>query len=104
VRWRTKGWSSLARDSWEVLDANDVLLGTILEDSALLSLIRRFLANIIPQTFHADVGGRRAATWKQRFNPFVLKLDVTVDPSTGLDPRLALAAGILLAAIEGRQE
>ncbi|MFQ5845273.1 MAG: hypothetical protein ACE5JG_09835 [Planctomycetota bacterium] len=38
-----------------------------------------------------------------RFNPFVYKLCVDVADDCTLDPRLVLAAGVLLAAIEGRQ-
>jgi hypothetical protein len=45
-------------------------------------------------------------TYKQNFNPFVLKIRVTIDPDSRdiIDPRLVLAGGILLAAIEGRQK
>jgi hypothetical protein len=44
-------------------------------------------------------------TFQQNFNPFVRKLtvDFTGDTQGRLDKRLGLAAGILLAAIEGRQ-
>jgi hypothetical protein len=31
-------------------------------------------------------------------------MDFTMDPQDSLDPRLKVAAGVLLAAIEGRQE
>ena len=30
---RRKGWASILRDSWEVLDADDVVIGKIEEDS-----------------------------------------------------------------------
>jgi hypothetical protein len=44
-------------------------------------------------------------TYKQNFNPFVLKIRVNIEADSRdvIDPRLALAGGILLAAIEGRQ-
>lgn len=102
---RRKGMSSILRDSWEFLDENDRPIATLQEDSMALALVRRFLTNLIPQGYHADQAGRPLVQYKQRFNPFVFKLDVTLDPAGQgvLDPRLALAAGILLAAIEGKQ-
>ena len=103
---RRKGFSSIARDSWEFLDENDNPVAALKEDSMLLALIRRFLTNLIPQKFEVREGNRVLASYKQHFNPFVLKLDVHIAPeaSERIDPRLALAAGILLAAIERRQQ
>ena len=102
---RRKGLSSMLRDSWQILDASDGLLGTIVEDSFFLAMVRRFLTNLIPQKFHAEMNGRTVATYRQHFNPFIQKLDVHVEQGAGapFDPRLALASGILLVAIEGRQ-
>lgn len=102
---RRKGFSSIIRDSWEILDVNDQPVGQINEDSTGLALIRRFLSNLIPQTFHANVGGVEVARYRQHFNPFVLKMTVTINPEADqrIDRRLLLGAGILLSAIEGRQ-
>ena len=103
---RRKGFKSIVRDSWEFLGPNDEVLGKIEEDSVMMALFRRFLSNLIPQRFHLTVQGRQVATFRQRFNPFIYKLEVHVDPSADqwIDPRLILAGGILVAAIEGRQE
>ena len=102
---RRKGWSSIIRDSWEILDENDAPVAKLLEDSTMMALLRRFLSNLIPQKFTLkDLGERPLAELRVRFNPFVYKLDVSVVPGGGLDPRLILAAGVLLAAIEGRQK
>lgn len=102
---RRKGWSSLVRDSWEFLDASDTPLGTIREDSMMLAMVRRLLTNLVPQSFHAEAGGRPVATLSQAFNPFVFKLRVQLAPGARelVSPQLILSAGILLAAIEGRQ-
>lgn len=102
---RRKGFSSLLRDSWEFLDTADRTIGTIVEDSMLMALLRRFLSNLIPQSFHAEVGGRQVAKYHQNFNPFVYKLRVQLEPGarSAVDPQLVLAGGILLAAVEGRQ-
>ena len=102
---RRKGWASMARDHWLVLDAEDREIAHIQEDSALLALVRRFVTNLIPQRFDFIADGRKVAEVKQNFNPFVLKLtvDFTLDTEGLIDRRVGLAAAILLCAIEGRQ-
>ena len=105
---RRKGWSSLARDSWVLLNARDQEIGTVMEDSMLAALVRRFVdaaSLVMPQKFHVDVGGQTVCTFQQNFNPFVRKLtvDFTHDQRGALDKRLGLAASILLSAIEGKQ-
>jgi len=40
---RRKGWSSMLRDEWQVLDANDNQIGVLFEDSMGLAMLRRFL-------------------------------------------------------------
>lgn len=103
---RRKGWSSLVRDNWELLDPHDQLIGTIQEDSMMLALFRRLLTNLIPQAFTLTCNGQTLATFRQNFNPFVFKLRVEISPGSRevVAPQLLLAAGILLAAIEGRQQ
>ncbi len=101
---RRKGFASIMRDSWEVLDEADRPIARVLEDSMALALIRRFLSNLVPQSFHLEAGGRREAELKVRFNPFIYKLDVRVSPQATIDPRLVLGTAVLLSAIEGRQE
>lgn len=103
---RRKGLKSILKDEWLLLDTGDIEVGTIAEDSWLLSTIRRFvpMGNLVPQSYAATVGGRPAASFKQNFNPFVLKITVTFPAGSPLDKRLGLAACILLAAIEGRQQ
>ncbi len=101
---RRKGWSSIFRDSWEVLDEDDQPIAKLKEDSALAAFVRRMIG-LIPQTFHLrGMDGKPIATLRVRFNPFVYKLDVELDPDCELDSRLVLAVGVLLAAIEGRQK
>ena len=104
---RRKGLRSILRDEWEVLDANDQVIGMLFEDSIGLALLRRFILGwLLPQNYDLTIGGTRAADLRQRFNPFqyMLDLDLSVDPAKRLDPRLGIAAAILLAAVEGRQE
>ena len=103
---RRKGWSSMLRDEWQVLDANDNQIGVLFEDSMGLALLRRFLlGSWLPQNYDLTLGETRVADMKQNFNLFryELNLDFTMDPSQRLDRRMGIAAGILLAAVEGRQ-
>ncbi len=101
---RRKGWSSMIQDQWELLDKEDNLIGRISEDSTALAIIRRFLTNLIPQTHSFTVGDSEVATLKQRFNPFILKSDLSVSSNGLVDPRLILAGAVLLMTIEGRQQ
>ncbi len=103
---RRKGWKSLLRDEWEILDVNDMPIGLLFEDSASLALLRRFLlGSLLPQNYDITLGGERVGDLKQRFNLFAyqLDLDFSMDIARRLDRRLGIAAGILLAAIEGKQ-
>lgn len=102
---RRKGWSSLVRDSWEVLDDHERPVGQLREDSQVLALLRRVVSNLIPQRFHVTgPDGRELASLRVRFNPLLYKLDVEVRDRTAIDPRLVLATAVLIAAVEGRQQ
>jgi uncharacterized protein YxjI len=103
---RRRGLRSMLRDEWEVLDTNDQLTGLLFEDSVGLALLRRLLlGSLLPQNYDLTRGEQRVADLKQRFNLFRYELDVdfSMDRARTLDRRIGLAAGILLAAIEGRQ-
>ena len=102
---KRQGLRSILRDEWIVMDAGDREIGTIREDSTLKALLRRFLTNLIPQTFHVEIQGMTVCVYRQNFNPFVLKLNVDFSGDTGslFDRRLGIAGAILLGAIEGRQ-
>lgn len=103
---RRKGWSSMLRDEWQVLDANEVQIGVLFEDSMGLAMLRRFLlGSLLPQNYDITFGEQRVADLRQNFNPFryELNIDFSMDIARVLDRRLGIAAGILLAAIEGRQ-
>ncbi len=102
------GFKSMLRDEWLIFNADGSELGKILEDSTLKALARRFIGLVsllMPQKYHVEVNGQTICTMQQNFNPFVMKLtvDFTPDTNTQLDPRLGLAAAVLLCAIEGKQ-
>lgn len=102
---RRKGLKSILRDEWEILDAGDNVIGSLFEDSMGLALVRRFLTGLIPQNYDITIGTIRVADLKQNFNPFSyqLNMDFSMDITHQMDRRIGIAAGILLAAIEGRQ-
>jgi len=104
---RRKGLKSILRDEWEVLDANGQVLGLLFEDSMSLAMLRRLLLGaLLPQNYDLTINNERVADLKQRFNPFRYEMDIdfSMDGANRLDRRLGLAAAILLAIIEGRQE
>ena len=104
---RRKGFRSMLRDSWEVLGPQDQHLGILQEDSAALAMLRRLiLGSLLPQNYDLLVNDQRAVDIRQRFNLFRYELNIEFDPATAklLDHRLGIAAAILLAIIEGRQQ
>lgn len=105
---RRKGFKSILRDEWLILDAEDQEIGKVIEDSGGLAFLRRFVdfvSLLIPQGYNMNLAGQTVATMKQNYNPFVMKitLDFSPDQDDLLDRRVGLAAAILLCAIEGKQ-
>ena len=105
---RRKGWSSMFRDSWEILDPDGALRGKVLEDSGWKAMARRLIdlvAVLLPQTFLIQVDGRTVGTVRQNFDFFAKKyfVDLTHDADGALPRPLAIATVVLLLAIEGRQ-
>ena len=104
---RRKGLRSILRDEWEVLDPNDRVIGQLFEDSIPMALLRRLLlGSWLPQNYDMTVGETRVADLRQNFNFFryELNLDFSMDTTHRIDRRVGIAAGILLAAVEGKQD
>ncbi|HUP65194.1 MAG TPA: hypothetical protein VM557_07930 [Thermoanaerobaculia bacterium] len=103
---RRKGLRSILRDEWLLLDPEDRQIATLQEDSQGKALLRRFLSNLIPQSFDILMGGATVAEVRQHFNPirFRLEIDFSLDSRNQLDRRLGVAAAVLLSLIEGRQD
>jgi hypothetical protein len=97
----------MVRDEWELLDSRDSPLGILYEDNMAQALLRRFLlGSLLPQNYDIISLEQRVADLRQRFNLFryELNLDFSMDLSQRLDRRMGIAAAILLATIEGRQD
>jgi len=103
---RRRGWKSLMRAEWIILDALDQEIGKIREDSALLAAMRRLVLRILPQSFTFEVGGQVAGVAKQSWNLFAptMRADFTSDPEKKLDRRLVVAEITLLMTVEKNQE
>jgi uncharacterized protein YxjI len=102
---KRKGFKSIFKDEWIFMDANDRDIGLIKEDSTFLAMLRRVLTSLVPQTYNGFIGDTQVCTFKQNFNPFVIKitLDFSRDTQNLLDRRLGIAAAVLLCAVEGKQ-
>lgn len=96
---------SAFRDSWLLCDVQENEVGQIQEDSEGLALTRRFITALIPQTFVVTMRGTPVAEYEQNRNFFAprLTLDFSLDRGGTLEPRMGIAAAILLAVVEGRQ-
>jgi len=102
---RRKGFKSILKDEWDVLDASGNVIALVAEDSIFKALLRRFLTNLIPQTFFITAGGTTIGILKQSFNPFLpqFRVDFSMDSGKVLDRRLGIATVTLLQIIEGKQ-
>jgi len=106
---RRKGWRSMARDSWEILDVNQFPIAKIQEDSLGMALLRRFLlGSLLPASFHFESkAGTHLATVKTHFNLFYTIMDLGIQRQAGarqIDPRLLIAGTALLVLLEGKQQ
>lgn len=101
---RRKALKSIIQDEWVILSSDGSEVGKLTESSVLGAIASR-LINLIPQTYEiTSADGKSIAKIQQRFNPFVLKYSLSIfGPDVPIDRRLLISAGILLAAIEGRQ-
>jgi len=102
-----RGFRSLTRDTWDVIDVSGQPLGILQEDDLTLAMLRRvFLGSFLPQNYDLLIGGQRVADLRQRFNPFryEMEVDFREDNAHLLDRRLGIAAALLLGIIEGKQD
>ena len=97
---KRKGFRSLLKDTWILLDTQGNERGQLVEDS--IAILRRFVP-FIPARFHFNIPGQPEITLHQRFNPIIKKTDVFIPPEHSLDRRVVAAVALLNSAIEGRQ-
>ena len=102
---KRKWFKSIFKDEWLVLDQNGTEIGKLSEASKKRALFSRLFGWLVPQRYSIRANdGRTVAMLRQHFNPIVLSYSMDVDQSqTQIDPRLLVASGILLSAVEKRQ-
>ena len=103
---RRKGFASMIRDEWEMLDTQDNPISKLREDSTSMALVRRFvpMGNLIPQKFVLGDDTNQFAEMRTHFNPFIHRMTITINADCPFPPLLVLASAVLLVAIEGRQK
>ncbi|MEX2238769.1 MAG: hypothetical protein WEB00_14695 [Dehalococcoidia bacterium] len=102
---KRKGFKSILKDEWILMDREDQEIGLVQEDGTGLALLRRFggiIAFLFPQRYTGTVRGRTVCTFRRNFNPFVQKISLDFSPDTegALDRRLGIAVALLLTTIE----
>ncbi len=102
---KRKGWKSLLRDEWLILDKDDREIGQIKEDNIFFALARRlWLDWLLPKKYIVFIGEVPVAVFRKHFNPFVWKTSIDFsDIRNLLDKRMGIALVILICAIGERQ-
>ena len=100
--------SVFVRDAWQLADASGAMIAALEEEPGMWTVLRRWVDLVSlfsPQTFTlARPGKEPLATFRVHKNPFVYRLSIAVLANDAtIDDLLILAAGCLIAAIEGRQ-
>ena len=66
---KRKGFKSMFKDEWILMDRSEQEIGFIKEDSALLALVRRLLTTLIPQKYHGEINGKAGLHVQAEFQP-----------------------------------
>ena len=99
---RTRGFSWMWRDAWDVLDPDDRICGTMQEDT--LSVVRRLL-RFWPGRHHIEIGGEVVALLAQQFRLFRKVFALQMLPaSQNLDPRFLIACALVAVMADVRRE
>jgi len=99
---RTRGFSWMWRDAWDVLDPDDRICGTMQEDT--LSVVRRLL-RFWPGRHHIEIGGEVVALLAQQFRVFRKVFALQMLPaSQKVDPRFLIACALVAVMADVRRE
>ena len=100
---KRKGFKSILRDEWIIMNQNDEEIGLLQEDSGFMAIIRRRITNLIPQKFSVLFGTTEVCRYENNFNPFLSKVSIHIFKPENYPPLFAISMGVLLCAIEGKQ-
>lgn len=99
---RSRGMKSIIRDTWDLLDANDEVVGLMEEEGA--ALLRRFI-KFLPGKHKIELGGQRVASLQQLFRFFTKEVVLDLSMNNGkLDPRFAIGCALLALMKESARE
>tara|TARA_B100000519_G_C14178994_1_gene407594 strand:- start:393 stop:974 length:582 start_codon:yes stop_codon:yes gene_type:complete len=101
---RRKFWKSVLRTKWELLDSDGNEIGMLIEDSLGYAIARRILLGILlPKKFTLWTSAdQQPITMRQKFNPLVKKLVVTIPSGHAFDRRFIAGLAMVIAAVDGR--
>ena len=101
---RRKFWKSVLRTKWELLDSDGNEIGMLIEDSLGYAIARRVLLGILlPKKFTLWTSAdQQPITMRQKFNPLIKKLVVTIPSGHAFDRRLIAGLAMVVAAVDGR--
>lgn len=99
---RTRGFSSLFRDTWDILDADERPAGVMVEDGAYFW---RRVFKFLPGRHRVELGGREVARITQVFHFFRREFELDLlqvgDP---IEPRFAIACALIAMMADLRRE
>lgn len=99
--------SEFVRDAWLIKNKSQNIIGTLMEDSKKLGIIRRFLLGFIPQKHTLKLNSGHELTIVQSFNPVILTYKIYSNNFGMIKKELGetFLIGILstIAVIEGQQ-
>tara|TARA_Y100000814_G_scaffold41136_1_gene25842 strand:- start:466 stop:1047 length:582 start_codon:yes stop_codon:yes gene_type:complete len=101
---RRKFWKSVLRTKWELLDSDGNEIGMLIEDSLGYAIARRILLGILlPKKFTLWTSAdQQPITMRQKFNPLIKKLVVTIPSDHAFDRRFIAGLAMVIAAVDGR--
>ena len=101
---RRKFWKSVLRTKWELLDSDGNEIGMLIEDSLGYAIARRILLGILlPKKFTLWTSAHhQPITMRQKFNPLIKKLVVTIPSGHAFDRRFIAGLAMVIAAVDGR--
>lgn len=104
---KRKGWKSLLKDEWIIMDKYDRDIGLIREDD--LALLRRLFGSffdvLFPKKYLLFIGEALVGVFQKNRNPFVWKtsIDFSQDVRNLLDKRIGIALALLMCAVGERR-
>jgi hypothetical protein len=99
---RSRGWRSMWRNTWDILDGNERPAGQMLEDG---HWFWRRMVRFLPGRHHIELGGREVARIAQRFHFFRREFQLEILPvDDPIEPRFAIACALIAMMADLRRE